>query len=247
MSRRRTKRAEALPSSLTVWIARSLLPEDARQKINEFLMASLQAGRDRATINGHLAVLLDAAGKLFSIAQGDRDEASVSIASALQRCRGRHVDRLKRHARGNEASHFVADLMELLHGQVDQCTQQPLGTSLAESIARLVVPAHYRTSSMSKGIECFNLDTPRQWFQPGRDSRDIIAGVVIDGEARWIRALERNNSITFSEAFPRDHRRPGKKANREYVKRVEAELPRFAQRLEPKLRGMTSPLQHETR
>ena len=40
--------------------------------------------------------------------------------------------------------------------------------------------------TLSKGIEWFNPASPRQWFQPDHNYRDIVAGVVIDGEARWL-------------------------------------------------------------
>jgi hypothetical protein len=49
-------------------------------------------------------------------------------------------------------------------------------------------------------------------------------------EARWLKAFERNNTITFSEAFPRAHKKLTKRANAQHVKRVEAALPKFARR-----------------
>ena len=66
---------------------------------------------------------------------------------------------------------------------------------------------------MSKGIEWFNPASPRHWFRPGHDYRDIVAGVVIDGEARWLKAFARTNTITFSEAFLRAHKKLTKRAN----------------------------------
>ena len=57
-----------------------------------------------------------------------------------------------------------------------------------------------------KQIHQLNLAAPRMWFQLGRDQREIVAGVVIDGEARWLKALVRPGSVTFSEAFLYDRR-----------------------------------------
>jgi hypothetical protein len=46
------------------------------------------------------------------------------------------------------------------------------------------------------------------WFQLGRDQREIVAGVVIDGEARWLKALVRPSSVTagiYTEVAPKQH------------------------------------------
>jgi hypothetical protein len=41
---------------------------------------------------------------------------------------------------------------------------------------------------MSKEINHLNIAAPRMWFQLGCDQREIVTGVIIDGEARWLKA-----------------------------------------------------------
>jgi hypothetical protein len=66
------------------------------------------------------------------------------------------------------------------------------------------------------------------WFQLGRDPREIVAGVVIDGEARWLKALVRPGSVTFSETVLHDRRSQlRREAKLEFVRRAEQELPNF--------------------
>jgi len=40
---------------------------------------------------------------------------------------------------------------------------------------------------MSKDINNLKPAAPRMWFQLGRDQREIVAGVIINGEARWLK------------------------------------------------------------
>jgi hypothetical protein len=83
----------------------------------------------------------------------------------------------------------------------------------------------------SKEIDSLNVNSPRLWFQPGRDHGEIVASVVIDGEARWLKALVRADTVTFSEVFLIDHRNSlRREAKLEFVRRAEAELPKFAHR-----------------
>jgi hypothetical protein len=83
----------------------------------------------------------------------------------------------------------------------------------------------------SKEIDSLNVNSPRLWFQIGHDQREIVARVVIDGEARWLKALVRAGTVTFSEVFLIDHRNKlRREAKLEFVQRAEAELPRFALR-----------------
>ena len=85
---------------------------------------------------------------------------------------------------------------------------------------------------MSKDINNLNPAAPRMWFQLGRDQREIVAGVVIDGEARWLKALVRPGSVTFSEAFLYDRRSQlRREAKLESVRRAEQELPNFTRSL----------------
>jgi hypothetical protein len=81
----------------------------------------------------------------------------------------------------------------------------------------------------NKQIDRLNVAAPRLWFQVGRDQREIVAGVIIDGEARWLQALVQPGSVTFSEALLNDHRNQlRRKAKIEFVRQAEAELPMFA-------------------
>ena len=82
---------------------------------------------------------------------------------------------------------------------------------------------------MSKDIIHISVNSARKWYQPGRDQREIVAGVIVDGEARWLKAQVRHGYVNFSEAFlidPRSQLRQRAKA--EIVRRAEEELPGFA-------------------
>jgi hypothetical protein len=81
----------------------------------------------------------------------------------------------------------------------------------------------------NKEIDRLNVAAPRLWFQVGRDQREIVAGVIIDGEARWLKALVQPGSVTFSEVLLNDHRNQlRRKAKIEVAQQAEAELPMFA-------------------
>jgi hypothetical protein len=81
----------------------------------------------------------------------------------------------------------------------------------------------------NKDIDRLNVAAPRRWFQVGRDQREIVAGVIIDGEARWLKAMVRPNSVTFSEASLHNYRSQlSRKAKLEFVRCAERELPNFA-------------------
>jgi hypothetical protein len=55
--------------------------------------------------------------------------------------------------------------------------------------------------TLSKGIEWFNPASPRQWFQPDHNYRDIVAGVVIDGDAVSPRPLQMSQSVFSRSSF----------------------------------------------
>ena len=81
---------------------------------------------------------------------------------------------------------------------------------------------------MGKEIHQLNPAASRMWFQLGRDQREIVAGVVIDGEARWLKALVRPGSVTFSETVLHDRgSQLRREAKLEFVRRAEQELPNF--------------------
>ena len=60
-------------------------------------------------------------------------------------------------------------------GPIRQGEIMSTATDLATALVSTRPAPSHGGGSMSKGSELFNLATPRQWFQPGHDFRDIIA------------------------------------------------------------------------